>query len=128
MLRVPTLVARPLPILDSEGSSHRGRGEECKMAIEVRSVPDATRGPAAGISAGTAGQARQSRTVSRHYRMAIFRIGLGLLLSRRLHAQVITGAIGLAALAGLVRENEVRTVARLVAWDKQQNLRYQRPA
>lgn len=98
------------------------------MAIEVRSVPDATRGPGACISAGTAGQARQSRTVSRHHRMAIFRIGLGLLLSRRLHAHVITGAIGLAALAGLVRENEVRTVARLVAWDKQQNLRYQRPA
>jgi hypothetical protein len=41
---------------------------------------------------------------------------------------VITGAIGLAALAGLVRENQLRAVARLVAWDKQQNLRYQRPA
>jgi hypothetical protein len=58
----------------------------------------------------------------------MLRIGLGLLLSRPFHVQVIAGVIGLAALAGLVRENQARTRARLAAWDNRQNLRYQRTA
>jgi hypothetical protein len=56
----------------------------------------------------------------------MLRIGLGLLLSRPFHKQVIAGVIGLAALAGLARENQARTRARLAAWDKRQNLRYRR--
>jgi hypothetical protein len=63
---------------------------------------------------------------SRKYRSVMFRIGLGLVLSRPFHEVVIAGVIGLAALAGLARENEARTRARLAAWDKRQNLRYQR--
>jgi hypothetical protein len=55
-------------------------------------------------------------------------IGLGLVLSRRFGGRVIAGVIGLAALAGLARENQARTRARLGAWDKQQNLRHQRTA
>ena len=35
----------------------------------------------------------------------------------------ITAVIGLAALVGLGRENEARSVARLAAWDKAQTLR-----
>jgi hypothetical protein len=60
--------------------------------------------------------------------MAMLSIGLGLLLSRRFHVQVIAAVIGLAALAGLARENQARTRVRLGAWDKQQNLRHQRTA
>jgi len=55
-------------------------------------------------------------------------IGLGLLRSRRFPGQVIIGVIGLVALARLARENQARAWARLVAWDKRQNLRYQRSA
>jgi hypothetical protein len=43
--------------------------------------------------------------------------------SRRFMAQVITGAIVLAAAAELLRENETRGVARLVAWDRKRRLR-----
>jgi hypothetical protein len=57
--------------------------------------------------------------------MVVLLIGLGLLRSRRFPGQVIIGAIGLAALARLARETQVRAWARLVAWDKRQNLRYQ---
>jgi hypothetical protein len=60
--------------------------------------------------------------------VAIFRIVLGILLSRRFHELVICAVIALAAVAGLVRENQTRTWARLAAWDKRQNLRYQRRA
>ena len=35
----------------------------------------------------------------------------------------ITAVIGLAALVGLARENQARSVARLSAWDKAQTLR-----
>jgi hypothetical protein len=58
--------------------------------------------------------------------MAMLRIGLGLLRSRQLHAQLITGIIGLAALAGIARENQARAVTRLAAWNQQQTLRLQR--
>jgi hypothetical protein len=55
----------------------------------------------------------------------MYRIGLGLRLSLPFHELVITAVIELAALAGLARENQVRTVARVAAWDKAQNLRRQ---
>jgi hypothetical protein len=58
--------------------------------------------------------------------MAMLRIGLGLLRSRQLHEQVIFGIIGLAALAGIARENQARAVTRLAAWNQQQTLRLQR--
>jgi hypothetical protein len=47
------------------------------------------------------------------------------LASRRFMAQVVTGAIVLAAVAELLRENEARNVARLVAWDQRRHLRDQ---
>ena len=58
----------------------------------------------------------------------MLRIGLGILLSHPFHKLVITAVIGLAALAGLTRENRARTFARMAAWDKQQKLRQQRTA
>jgi hypothetical protein len=39
---------------------------------------------------------------------------------------LITGIIGLVALARLVREGETRSFARLAAWDQKQSLRRQR--
>jgi hypothetical protein len=45
------------------------------------------------------------------------------LASRRFVTQVITGATVLAAVAELLRENEARNVARLVAWDRKRHLR-----
>jgi hypothetical protein len=77
---------------------------------------------------GTRRAARRSRAARRNRRVALLRIGLGFLLSSRFLVHVITGLIGLAALAGLAQENEARTVVRLAAWDKQQNLRHQRTA
>jgi hypothetical protein len=56
----------------------------------------------------------------------MLRIGLGLLLSRPFHELVITGVIGLVALAGLARENQALVLARLAAWNRRQDLRYQR--
>ena len=58
----------------------------------------------------------------------MYRIGLGLLLSLPFHKLVITAVLGLAALVGLARENQVRTVARVAAWGKAQNLRRQSAA
>ena len=58
----------------------------------------------------------------------MLRIGLTILLSHPVHKLVITAVFGLAALAGLARENQARNLARVAAWDKQQNLRRQRPA
>jgi hypothetical protein len=82
----------------------------------------------ASAAAGTRRSARRSRAASRNHRRVMLRIGLGLLLSRPFHELVIAAVIGLAALVGLARENQARTRARLGAWDKGQNLRYQRTA
>ena len=82
----------------------------------------------ATIAAGIRGSARRSRAARRNHRGVLLRIGLGLLLSRPFHELVIAGVIGLAALAGLAGESQARSRARLAAWDKRQNLRYQRTA
>jgi hypothetical protein len=42
--------------------------------------------------------------------------------SRRFLERAIVGAIGLAALASLARENQARALSRFIAWDKQRNL------
>jgi len=97
-------------------TSHGGSGRDARTT------------PGAITAAGTRGSAPRSRVASRNYRRVMFRIGLGLLLSRPFHELVIAGVIGLAALAGLARENQARTRARLAAWDKRQDLRYQRTA
>jgi hypothetical protein len=96
------------------------------MTSETGSGRDAFKARAAVIPGETERAAqRRSRAASRNHRRAMYRIGLGLLLSLPFHKLVITAVIELAALAGLARENQVRTVARVAAWDKAQNLRRQ---
>jgi len=99
------------------------------MTSETGSGRDAYKARRAVIPGGTerAGR-RRSRAASRNHHTVMLRIGLGLLLSRPFHKLVITAVIGLAALMGLARENQARSVARLSAWDKAQNLRRQRAA
>jgi hypothetical protein len=55
----------------------------------------------------------------------MLRIGFGFLLSPPVIELAITAVIGLAALIGLARENQARSVARMAAWDKAQTLRRQ---
>lgn len=45
---------------------------------------------------------------------------------RRLQVMVVTWAVGLAALAGLARDNQNRAFARLAAWDRRLRERYSR--
>ena len=82
------------------------------------------------ISGGGSGPSRQARAASRQRRKVILGIGLAALArfvgSRRFLSYVISGALGLAALASLSRDNQTRTVARMAAWDKQRSLRDKR--
>jgi len=79
------------------------------------------------IAAGFGRPARQSRAAARNHRTVILLIGLGFLRSRLVAEAAIAGAVGLVALAGLARENQARTRARLGDWDRRQTLRHQRP-
>jgi len=75
---------------------------------------------------------RQGRAGSREHRMIVLGVELDALLrllrDRRFQQNVITSIIVLAALARLARESRDRSIARLVAWDKKQDLRHQRVA
>ena len=100
------------------------------MAMEIGSGRDAHRTPGAVNSARTGGPAGQSRAASGERRVIMLAIGLGVvanvLRSPRFRELVIVGVIGLAAVAGLSRENQARTLARVAAWDKKRNLPHQR--
>jgi len=72
---------------------------------------------------GSGRGARRSRAAGRNHRRVMLRIGFGFLLSPPVIELAITAVIGLAALIGLARENQARSVARLSAWDKAQTLR-----
>jgi hypothetical protein len=100
------------------------------MAIDVGSGQDTHGVQAAVISGGGSGPSRQARAASRQRRKVILGIGLAALArfvgSRRFLSYVISGALGLAALASLSRDNQTRTVARMAAWDKQRSLRDKR--
>jgi hypothetical protein len=74
---------------------------------------------------GSGRAARRSQAVRRNHRRAMLRIGFGFLLSPPVLELAITAVIGLAALVGLARENQARSVARFAAWDKAQTLRRQ---
>jgi hypothetical protein len=75
---------------------------------------------------------RQARAASRKRRMIVLGVELDALLcllrNRRFQQTVITGIIGLAALARLAKESHTHGIARLAAWDKKQDLRRQRNA
>lgn len=68
---------------------------------------------------------RRSPAGGRNHRMVMLRLGIGFLLSPPVVELAITALIGLAALVGLARENQARSVARLAAWDKAQALRHE---
>ena len=69
------------------------------------------------VTAASAGRTpRQSRAVRRHHRAVMLYLALGLLRDRRFRQDAILGAITLAALAHVARENQARARARLAAW------------
>ena len=70
-----------------------------------------------------------ARLEGQHRRVVVTGIGLaalaGYLRSSRLVHGVIAGAIVAVAVAGLMRENQTRNIARLMEWDKRRSLRQQ---
>jgi hypothetical protein len=97
------------------------------MTISVRSAPDdrALRGTA--NSAGRGSPARQPPAANFQQRAVVVTIAAAsvthLLRNRRFQAHMITLAIGAAALAGLAREGQTRSLSRLAAWYQQQTQR-----
>jgi hypothetical protein len=67
---------------------------------------------------------QQPQVSKNHNNNRIVVLGIGLSAVARLlrdpgfQARVITGIIGLAVLGRAVRENQARSVQRLIAWDK----------
>jgi hypothetical protein len=95
------------------------------MTIEAGSRQD----PSQAQDATMAGRREPARPGGRQRRTIVASVELTALArhlaSRRFMAQVITGAIVLAAVGELLRENEARNVARLAAWDQRRHLRQQ---
>jgi hypothetical protein len=102
------------------------------MTIDAGSERDAQNAPGGVISVAASGPARQRRAANGHHRVITLGIELDavahFLRSRRFHEHVIVGVIVLAALASMARENQARTRARVAAWDRRRNLRYQHTA
>jgi len=79
-----------------------------------------------GLTMATGGgrATRRSRTSRSGTGLALRLIGLALLAhilrSRRFYERMATGAIVLAALSGIGKENRANTLARLAAWNKKQ--------
>jgi hypothetical protein len=77
-----------------------------------------------------AGPAHRSWGANSEHRVIMAVIGLALAerLARdsRSYQHVIMAVIGLAAVAGVARASQARSLARLAAWDKRQNLSRQR--
>ncbi|MGE5291317.1 MAG: hypothetical protein ACM3ML_29770 [Micromonosporaceae bacterium] len=101
------------------------------MTIDVGSGRDAQNAPEAMTPGGT-GESARPRAGSRQRRAVTLGIELDavahFLRSRRFREQVIVGGIVLLALRRMARENRARAFARMAAWDKRRNLRYQRTA
>ena len=80
--------------------------------------------PDAMTLAASSGPAPQSQTSSPGTKAAWRLIRLAMLghmlRSHRFYERVAVGAIVLAALAGIGRENQARSLARLAAWHKRQ--------
>jgi hypothetical protein len=93
----------------------------------MRTEAGSGQAPSPAAHAMIAGRREPARLGGRRRRRIVASVELTALArhlaSRRFMAQVITGAIVLAAAAELLRENETRGVARLVAWDRKRRLR-----
>jgi hypothetical protein len=81
----------------------------------VHGTREATAGPGPQADA----EGRQRRLIVRGIEVAAVVQYLG---SRRFLERAIVGAIGLAALASLARENQARALSRFIAWEKHRNL------
>jgi hypothetical protein len=90
----------------------------------TRSGHDARRPPEATIPAGGGAPARQSRASDIEARAAARLIALAVLVrilqSRQFWEGLAVGAIVLAALARMGKENQAGAMARLAAWNKRQ--------
>lgn len=82
------------------------------------------------ISSGPTGSAHQSPAVNRPPKVVMAVIGLTaaarMARDRRTHERVILLAIVLAAAVDVAREGKVRSVTRLIAWDRQRTLAQKR--
>lgn len=102
--------------------ARRGLDGEVDMTIEAGSGQDPAQAPDV-MMAGRREPARlggQRRAIIASVELAAL---ARYLASRRFVSHVVTGAIVLAAVAELLRENQARSVERLVAWDRKQHLR-----
>lgn len=79
---------------------------------------DTRKTPRAVISGGARTPGRQSRAADRQRDMILLGVGISAVArylgSRRFQARVITGVIGLAALAEITRQSEIPVAVRLV--------------
>lgn len=96
------------------------------MAPDTGSGHLGPRATSAVLTARSGKSARQSRAAARSHRSALLLIGLGFLRSRFVVEAAIVGAIGGAALAGLARQSQAQSRARLAAWYKAQGQRLER--
>ena len=79
-------------------------------------------GTASAVSAARVGRSAGQPQAARNHRVALLLIGLGFLRSRRVVEVAIIAAVGLAALAGLARENQTRNRARMAALLKRKSV------
>ena len=98
------------------------------MATDAGSGHVGPRTASAVLTARFGRSARQSRVAAINHRNALLLIALGFLRSRPVVEVAIAGAVGAVAVAGLARENQARTRARLAGWYNGQNLRRERPS
>jgi hypothetical protein len=86
------------------------------MPTGAGSEREAHRMQGAVAIAGVNGTSQSSRAVKRRHHMMMLYLVLSLLRDRRFRENAILGAITLAALARIAREDEVHARARLIAW------------
>jgi hypothetical protein len=97
------------------------------MATDTGSGHLAPRQASAVSTAGLDRSAGQPRAAARSHRVALLLIGLSYLRSRPVIEAAIIAAVGVAAVAGLARENQTKNWGRLAAWLNRQSQRYERP-
>jgi hypothetical protein len=84
------------------------------------------------ISSGPTGSAPKPPDASQRQKVVLTAIGVTaaarIVRDGRTYERVILLAIVLAAAAGMARASQLRSIARLIAWDKQRRLAEQRRA
>jgi hypothetical protein len=84
------------------------------------------------MSSGPGGSAHKPGSLSRREKVVLAVIGMTAVTrmarDHRTYERVILIALALTAAAGIARAGQVRAIARLIAWDKEQTLAEQRRA